>query len=455
MSEEFRDRLRTVDERGHRLQVYAEIIDGAWRIQRKRVAYFLIALLFVLPLVTKNGVPLLQLDVLGGRLFLGGQVFWFHETGFFIPFILAIALLIYALTAWAGRVICGWTCPQTVFLEFVYRPIEVWLEGHRSRTRKEFDARPMDFDKFWRKSLKWFLYFIISFLVGNIFLSYFIGMKQLLHVIQQSPAEHPGMFFLVSLVTAAFTFNFGWFREQMCTITCPYGRLQGVLLDRQSAVVGYDYKRGEPRGRGQKGDCVDCFRCVQVCPTGIDIRDGTQLECVNCMACIDACNEVMTKLGRSQDLIKRTTEAQLAGESTKGFQKRPLIYGFIVLALFVFAGFQGMKRSEFDVTVLRSGAVDFQVAGDDIENHVRLKINNKLLIPLKIHIEPGQKEMHVIAPQNGYVIPPNNEFVFETFVKVEKEDFKNGKAHAVIRITGSAEGKELDKNVSLTLFGPN
>lgn len=451
----FRDRLRTVDTRGNRLWVYADVAQGPLRRRRKILAYSLIAFYLFIPWFRFNNLPLFQLDFSSGRIIFVGQIFAPSETSLFLPLIFGSVLFILALTAWAGRVWCGWACPQTVFLEFVYRPLEQFIEG-RPGAQKILSKLPISNpDKLFKKLWKWTLFILISFWVANTFLAFFIGTDQLLKVMNSSPGENPRLFAVMCLVFVGFLFNFGWFREQMCTIACPYGRLQSVLLDNQSIVVGYDKKRGEPRGKGQTGDCVDCRRCVQVCPTGIDIRDGVQMECVNCTACIDACNIVMAKVNKKPDLIKYTSENQLKGLPQK-IQFRPFIYLGLSTVMFALGIYWMTTRNILGVEVLRSGAVQFEVEESGlIENHIRLRIENKGLEDAKIEISSLEKDVQVITPQNGLALQRQAKLEFEIFVKAPRSAFSGGLKHMALRITGTTlKNGVFTKNQNVNLFGP-
>lgn len=307
--ESFRDTIATINEEGKRNQIFPKQVTGRFATARQRVAYVLLAFLFIAPWIKIGGQPMFLIDVLDRKFVLMGQIFRPADTFIFVLMMISGVVSVIVFTVAFGRIFCGWICPQTIFLEHVYRRIEYWIEGDRNRQMK-LKKQPWNAEKIWKKGLKNTIFYLIAFVVSNVFLQYLIGTDRWLELVQNGPAENLGSFTALVIFSFAFYLVFAWFREQACIVVCPYGRLQGVLLDRNSLVIIYDWIRGEPRAKGKrkendtKGDCVDCGLCVQVCPTGIDIRNGTQLECVNCTACIDACDTVMEKVGLEPGLIR-------------------------------------------------------------------------------------------------------------------------------------------------------
>lgn len=446
----YRDRLETVDEQGRRIWVYADTVSGLWKKRRTIVASFLVVFYLAVPWIKIGGLPLFQLDFGNGRLILGGVIYWFHEFSAFLLLVFAVLFLMIAVTAKYGRIWCGWMCPQTVFLEFIFRPIERYFEG-RGHARKQLDSlKATDPKRVYLKALKYLSFSFVCFIVANTFLSYFIGMDKLLSIITTAPANNMGLFLVMVAVFLGFAFNFGWFREQMCTLACPYGRLQSVLLDPNSMVVGYNFNRGEPRGKDAKGDCIDCKMCVKVCPTGIDIRNGTQLECVNCTACIDACNFVMDKVGTPKDLISYTTENKLLGKSAPKMNFR--FAAFIGLSVLFVAGswFLVSKRSLMEVQGVKSFQTSFSVAGDSVTNHLRFRVKNKGHEPGAVQIESLNESLSLIIPQNGITVQPQQELDMEVFTTVKSQLFEKGKFIGKIRFK-MADAQE-DKTI--TLLGP-
>lgn len=309
LAEVYRDSISTVNKAGNRVWIYPKKPKGFFYKARTIVSIFLLIILFGLPFIKVDGRPLFLFNILERKFILFGNFFGTHDFFIFVLIFIAGIIFIFLFTAVYGRLFCGWICPQTIFMELVFRKIEYWIEGDRN-DQIRLNAAPWSVQKAVKKISKQSVFLGLSFLIGNLFLAYIIGVDELFSIVMKSPSENPEGFTVVMAVTGGFYFVFASFREQACTIVCPYGRLQSVLLDRNSIVVAYDDKRGEPRGklkRGEdrtKGDCIDCKLCVDVCPTGIDIRNGIQLECVNCTACIDACDEVMVKIGKPKRLIR-------------------------------------------------------------------------------------------------------------------------------------------------------
>lgn len=325
--EQFRDSIATVDQRGKRIWIYPKKPSGKFTNYRTWLSYLLLAVLFGLPFVKVHGEPFVLLNILERNFILFGVHFAPQDFYLFAIAMLIFLVFIILFTVIFGRLFCGWVCPQTIFMEMVYRKIEYWIEGDY-HAQKKLDLAPLTFDKAWRKSLKHVLFFGIAVLISNTFLAYIIGMDAVVSIVTEPVSMHLSGFTAMILFSFTFYIVFARLREQVCTTICPYGRLQGVMLDNKSLVVAYDFVRGEPRGKIQKpkpqssslalslledspakttavlGDCVDCKLCVHVCPTGIDIRNGTQLECVNCTACMDACDDVMRKVHRPEGLIR-------------------------------------------------------------------------------------------------------------------------------------------------------
>jgi cytochrome c oxidase accessory protein FixG len=371
---------------GSRVKVHPADVRGRW-MTRRRLAFAVLMAFYVLsPLVPVGGHPMIQLDVAHRRFYLFGQTF--NAQDFWMVVLLALSFVFGLLfvTAWRGRVWCGWACPQTVFLEGVYRPIERWLEGPRERrlkaAREPWTARGVD-----RTVAKHLLFLAVSLAIAHTAAALFVGPRELLAMIQHGPAEHRVAFGLTMGFTAILVFNFGWFREQFCVVLCPYGRLQSVLQDRDTVTVAYDAGRGEPRGKiakgapaggGEFGDCVDCQRCVVVCPTAIDIRNGSQMECLACLQCVDACDEVMTRVKRPTGLIGLYSQRALGGGATRTLRARLAVYGalFLVTASALVAALA--LRTSFEANVLRPrGANPFVVDGDVVRNAFEVHLVNK------------------------------------------------------------------------------
>jgi len=308
-SSHYRDKLTTVSDDGKRLWVYPKKPKGQFYNYRKLLASILLVIFIATPFINYKGDPIMLINIFERKFILLGVIFWPQDFHLIVLSLISFVVFIILFTVIFGRIYCGWFCPQTIFMEFVFRQIEYLIEGD-SHKQKKLDRQHWDFEKIWKKSLKQLIFFLIAFITANIFLSYLISVDELIGMYKSGFDENFSSFIAMVLFSGMFYFIFAFFREQVCTIVCPYGRLQGVLLDNKSMVVAYDYKRGEPKGKHnpledrsktEKGDCIDCKSCVVVCPTNIDIRDGTQLECINCTACMDACDAVMDKVTNPGD----------------------------------------------------------------------------------------------------------------------------------------------------------
>jgi len=334
--ESFRDSISTIKEDGSRNWIYPKKPKGKLYNYRTMVSIVLLFFLFVIPWIKINGNPFFLFNVIERKFVVFGNIFWPQDFHLFLLAMITFVVFVVLFTVIFGRVFCGWVCPQTIFMEMVFRKIEYWIEGDWKH-QKKLDEQPWNSEKIFKKTSKNILFFGVSFAIANTFLAYIIGSDQLLEIQLDNPANHAGGLSAMILFTTVFYLVFSRFREQVCIAVCPYGRLQGVLLDRNSVVVTYDYNRGEKRGKWQgkrevrsevgKGDCIDCHQCVDVCPTGIDIRNGTQLECINCTACIDACDNVMEKTGLEPGLIRYDSEEGVA--NGKGFKFTTRIKAYI------------------------------------------------------------------------------------------------------------------------------
>lgn len=369
-TEEFRDHLPTVSADGKsRKWLYPKLIKGKLYQYRKWLSWFLLVLLFAAPFVKLNGEQLILINVLERKFVFFGILFMPQDFHLFVLAMLSFVVFVVFFTVVFGRVWCGWACPQTIFMEMIFRRIESWIEGEGEKQRK-FHQAPMSLDKAFRKGTKHLIFLLISFFISNTFLAYLIGSDALIKIITEPIAQHLIGFIAIWIFTIVFYLVFAYVRELVCTVICPYGRLQGVLLDKQSMVVAYDYVRGEPRGnfkRGQEqqlGDCVDCGLCVHVCPTGIDIRNGTQLECINCTVCIDACDGVMEKLNRGKRLIGFYSEEQIAQGKKFKPNKRAYAYIGVFVLIFSLFGFFMLNRLEVEATVLRANGTLYQLRED-------------------------------------------------------------------------------------------
>lgn len=415
MDESFRDSIGTVDEKGKRNWVFPKKPKGKYYKYRKYVSYLLLSIFFISPFLKIDGNQFLLFNILERRFNIFGFPFWPQDFYLFVLSIIIGVVFILLFTVVFGRIFCGWICPQTIFLEMVFRRFEYWIEGDRNAQMK-LDKQEWNAEKIRKRTIKWLIFFIISFVVSNIFLAYLIGSDQLLTSIKEGPIKHSKTFFSLLIFTGVFYFVFTWFREQVCIIACPYGRLQGVLLDNKSIVVAYDYKRGEGESGRKKfrknedrkalghGDCIDCFQCVHVCPTGIDIRNGTQLECVNCTACIDACDDVMVKSGMPKGLIRFASEEEIDKKEKFKFTAR--MKGYTAVLTILIAILLGLLflRTDVQANVLRLPGQLYQKEGDIISNVYTFKIINKTThdfdkITFKV-VEPKQAVIEIVGNKN-------------------------------------------------------
>ncbi|MFZ9661460.1 MAG: cytochrome c oxidase accessory protein CcoG [Chitinophagaceae bacterium] len=317
MDQTFRDSVATIDQKGKRKYIQPKKPSGALYDKRSIASIIYLLIFFSLPFIKIEGEPFFMINILQRKFVLFGQIFGPQDFFIFALGMLTFMVFIILFTVVFGRVFCGWACPQTIFMEMVFRKIEYFIDGD-SHKQKQLREMPWNAEKIGKRTLKVIIFYALSFLIANFFMAYLIGMDEVKRYIHEGIPNHFGTFATLIGFSAVFFFVYYWFREQVCIVVCPYGRLQGVLLDKNSIVVAYDYVRGEPRGKVSKdtieikGDCVDCAACVRVCPTGIDIRNGTQLECVNCTACIDACDSIMKSVEKPTGLIRYASENNIA-----------------------------------------------------------------------------------------------------------------------------------------------
>jgi cytochrome c oxidase accessory protein FixG len=388
-NERFRDSIATISEEGKRAWIFPKKPSGRYYAYRKWVSYFLLAFLFASPFIKVNGHQFLMFNVLERRFNIFGFPFWPQDFHLFVISMIIGVIFVALFTVAFGRIFCGWMCPQTIFMEMVFRRIEYWIDGDRG-AQIRLARMPWNGVKIRKRLLKWAVFFLISFLIANVFLAYLISSDQLFEYITDGPAAHLGTLIALLIFTGVFYFVFTYFREQVCIIACPYGRMQGVLLDNKSVVVAYDHKRGE-REKGRKkfrkgedrealrvGDCIDCMQCVHVCPTGIDIRNGTQLECINCTACIDECDTVMEKVGLPRGLIRYASEDEIVKNEKFRFTARMKGYAAVLtILIFTLTGMMFL-RNDLEATVLRLPGQLYQRMDDNlIRNVYTYKLINK------------------------------------------------------------------------------
>jgi cytochrome c oxidase accessory protein FixG len=455
----FRSHLPNQGADGGRQWVYSKSTSGRFTRWRTVLAVGLLAALFAGPFVWVDGHPLFLFNVLERRFIFFGVTFWpqdFYLVAIgLITFIVFIALF----TVVFGRVFCGWACPQTIFMEMVFRRIETWIEGDY-KARQRLDNGPWTGEKISKKAIKHLLFFLISFGIANTFLAYLIGRDAWLPLVTDNPARHVAGLTAMLAFTGVFYGIFAYLREIVCTTICPYGRLQSVLLDKHSLIVAYDYIRGEPRGKIRKatvaaqpkGDCVDCNLCVHVCPTGIDIRNGTQMECINCTACMDACDEVMTKIDRPLGLIRM--DSQQGIETRKPFRitGRVWSYSGVLLALVGVLVYLLVSRPALDVTILRAPGQLFQREADGrISNLYSLEVINKTYheLPVSFRVsEPGAL-LRFVQPLT--IARPGEQTKTMFFISLPAKNIRQGSTPVEIRVV--SEGEIID-HIDTSFLGP-
>lgn len=405
VKESFRDRIATVDASGHRKWVYAQRPAGWFYNLRTYISWGFFILFFSLPFVFVNGKPLFLFNVTKAEFIIFGKIFWPQD--FFIFGITMITFIVFIVlfTAAFGRLFCGWVCPQTIFMEMFFRKIEYAIEGNAAKQRLLANA-PWTSGKIARKTAKHVAFYLASFLIANFFLSYIIGVKELWKIISEPVSRHFGGLLAIIGFSGIFYAVYAFFREQACTVVCPYGRLQGVLLDKNSMIVAYDYVRGEPRGKFKKnetrqvGDCIDCQQCVKVCPTGIDIRNGTQMECVGCTACIDACNAIMSGINKPAGLIRYASENGILNKQPLRYTGRMKLYTALLVLLAGLLTFLLATRKDIDPTVMRTPGILYQERGaDSVSNLYNIKVANKTIdsIRLQLKVEDMNGRVQVIG----------------------------------------------------------
>lgn len=394
----FRDSIATIDKQGKRSWIYPKKPSGPHYNRRTLVSIVLLALMFSGPFLKVNGHPLMLFNVLERKFILFGVAFWPQDFHLFVLAMITFMVFIILFTALFGRLWCGWACPQTIFMEMVFRKIEYAIEGDYMQ-QKALDKQAANPSKFFKKLLKHSIFFLISFLIANTFLAYIIGIEQLGKIVSEPPSQHLGGFLALVAFTGVFYGVYARFREQACIVVCPYGRLQGVLLDKNSVVIAYDYKRGEPRGKMHKneqrtlGDCIDCHQCVHVCPTGIDIRNGTQLECVNCTACIDACDSIMEKVNLPKGLIRYTSEEAIRTGSRFKITTRIKGYSAVLLILVTSLIFLLSTRNDVELTLLRTPGMLYQEQSNSrVSNLYNVKLVNKTFHDIPVEFKVVQPE---------------------------------------------------------------
>ena len=460
--DEFRDTIATVDAEGKRVWIYPKKPAGRYHRWRIVVTTFLLAVLFAAPFIEVNDRPFILLNFFERKFILFGQVFWPQDFFLLALTLVTFFVVVTLFTVAFGRIWCGWMCPQTLFLEMVFRKIEYWIEGDANEQRKLSQAK-WDATKIFRKSLKQLIFLSIAIIIAHLVMAYLIGVDQVIEIVSQSPTEHMAGFIGLIVFTGIFYGVFAFFREQACIAVCPYGRLQGVLLVKDSLVVAYDWIRGEPRGKlkkdqtatdSRKGDCIDCKLCVHVCPTGIDIRNGTQLECVNCTACIDACDDVMEKIEKPKGLIRYSSYNAIKDGVQKIFTPRIAGYGMVLLALVSLLGYFIVTRADIETTVLKApGTLYSKTEDGQIANVYNIEFINKTFneVSLEMKVESPSTAFLLKIGDPQIVVPSEGILKGLFMIKLPEQEIKSMKMNVVLGIYQN--GKRIER-ANARFIGP-
>ena len=442
------DSVTTINEDGSRYIIHPSDVQGRFTLLRRITAVILLLIYILLPWIQVNGSPAVFLNLAERQFHIFGITLLATDLWVLFFIISGLAFSLFVLSSVVGRVWCGWYCPYTIFLEHVYRRVERWIEGE-AQTRKKLDLMPWNQEKILKRGFKWFCYIVISLLLAHIFLAYFISMPELWDHMTTNPKEHLGEFSFVIIFTLVFTFMFGWFREQFCIIMCPYGRFQSALTDDDTITVTYDNVRGEPRGKKRKdqddavlGDCIDCRRCVSVCPTGIDIRNGIQLECVACSSCIDACNDIMVKLDRPKGLIRYDSRNGVDTGVRKILRPRTYLYGvFILLGAAVMVFTLVKKARPFHAEISRMTGTNYTSNDDGVRNVFTFKITNKRKQDGVYEVRGVGSDEIKFSELEKIIVPELETKTFTMTASTTKNDYAGGKD--IEFIVTASDGSEI------------
>ncbi len=456
------ERLGTTDEKGHRVYIHPEDVKGFWRTQRTRFYWFLIVIYLVVPWINWSGKQIILLNIPMREFTFFGTTFYAHDAPLILLLLLGFVFTMGLITSIWGRVWCGWACPQTVFIDTIYRTIERFIEG-KSRQRQKLDEMPWNAQKVLKKLAKWGAFIFASLLISHSLLGYFVGARNLFAITTTGPSAHPTLFTVSMVITGIFLFDFGWFREQFCIIACPYGRFQSVMMDENSLVVAYDAKRGEPR-RGQvkdhadEGDCINCYHCVKACPTGIDIRRGSQLECIACTNCIDACDEIMIKVKKPTGLIRYDTENALEGKPTKRFGVRAIIYLVAITAVFTILVYNLLNAGHLKVTLIRGTGKPYRertlpTGEREVTNLYKARLDYKdqkdVNIDFRLKDIANRNKVEIITPVRPFELRSGRSKKALIHFKFHPEFLKNGSRKINLEFYDQSGKVHVTKEVNL------
>ncbi|MBK7764514.1 MAG: cytochrome c oxidase accessory protein CcoG [Bacteroidetes bacterium] len=455
----FRDSLSMLEADGSRKWIFAKKPKGPLYNKRIIASVIYLIIFFGLPWLQYHNEPLFMLNVVTRKFIIFGLHFGVQDLIVFGLAMLSFVVFVVLFTVVFGRLFCGWACPQTIFMEMVFRRIEYWIEGDAQQQRNLSKSK-WNSNKIFKRSLKYLIFFLVSFAIANTFLAYIIGLPELKKIITEPISEHLLGLVILIVFTGVFFSVYAFLREQICIVACPYGRLQGVMLDKKTIVVAYDYKRGEPRGKLQKssdgnahGDCIDCYACVAVCPTGIDIRNGTQLECINCTACIDACNDIMHKVHKPLGLIRYASEDNIVTKRKTRITPRIVAYSAVLLILLGVLSFTFLSHSVIDASILRTPGQFYQEHDDNtISNLYNFKVANKRGTPMHIHFVLNHHEGKIqVIGKKEIIVPPGDEQQGQLFIFMPNGTIHKKNEKVKVDIYDSTE---LVQTISTTFMAP-
>jgi cytochrome c oxidase accessory protein FixG len=461
MMDEFRDHIATVNQQGKRVWIFPKKPKGSYTNKRKIVSYLFLALLFAIPHIKMNGEQLLLFNIIERKFVIFGAIFWPQDFYLFAIMLIIGVVFVILFTIIYGRLFCGWICPQTIFMEFVFRQIEYLIEGDWT-AQKKLAKQAWNSEKIIKRSIKFIVFWVVSFLVANTFLAYIIGTEELWKIQTDPLNTHLGGLIAIIIFSSLFFFVYWYLREQVCTTICPYGRLQGVLLDANSMVVAYDHVRGEGRAKFKKGedrktegkgDCIDCGQCVHVCPTGIDIRNGTQLECINCTACIDSCDTIMEGVGQDKGLIRFVSENGIKNRTGFEWTKRVKAYTVLLIGLIGVLLTLLIIRDDFSTIILRQRGSTFQITDEDqISNIFEIDLTNKTKNTYDVKLKCSDPNVSVELANDQFTLKGQKHLTDRFVIKTPYNNIKNGMKKVDIIVVGN--GKEIDR-VGIKILGPN